>query len=51
MYQIGHHAESSLPFNKIRSIKLVDATDELGAAVVNSMMTADAPARLFRNSL
>ena len=51
MYQIGHRAEGSLPFNILRSIELVDATDELGAAVVNSMMTADAPARLFRNSV
>ena len=32
MYQIGHRAEVSLPFNIIRSIKLADATDELGGS-------------------
>ena len=30
MYQIGHRTEGSVPFNKSRSIELVDATDEMG---------------------
>ena len=29
MYQIGHCAESSLPFYKIRAIDFADATDKL----------------------